>query len=344
MTTTANKKLLPRVLKTLVSIGLLAFVLHGIASREGLDVLAARLRELDPALVVAAIVSQLAAMLLAVVRWRLLLSSQGVSLPFPRLLRSFLVGRFVGAFTPSTAGLDVYRAIDVGRVIGDQPRSASVIFIEKCFGLLGLVWVTLLLTPFGVRDFFGDVGIVTAVLVGIGAMLGVALLRRPERALPFVQRLPKRISARLVPFVERVRALPIPAGTAAAALGLGIAAHFMTAAVYAAAGVALHVDASLSDLLVVGNAIVLATLLPVSLGGVGVREGTAVLLLGTIGVSMSEATLVALLGYLATQPSALLGGLISAFGGDEGGTPRTRADAAAEDTKSSADPRVIAAH
>lgn len=338
------RKRLVRALKAIVSIALLALVLRGIASREGLDALGARLRDLDPGLVVLAVASQVVAMLLAVVRWQLLLRSQGVVLGYGRLLKSFLVGRFVGAFTPSTAGLDLYRAIDVGRTIGDQARSASVIFLEKCFGLLGLVWVTLLLVPFGLRAFFGDAGVVMAVLVGLGATLGVVALRRPELLAPIVARLPDRIAGRATPLLARVRALPISRRVAASALSLGMITHVLTAAVYAAAGVALHVEASVRDLLVVGNAIVVATLLPVSLGGVGVREGTAVLLLGSIGVPMSEAMLVALLGYLATQPSALVGGLISAAGGGEGGAAATKPGDDAHMVAPSDDtsPRVIA--
>ncbi len=80
--------------------------------------------------------------------------------------------------------------------------------------------------------------------------------------------------------------------------------------VFAATGTALGVDASLAELAIVGNAIVLATLLPISVGGFGVREGTAVALLAVVGVPAGEAVFVALLGYLAAQPPALVGGVL----------------------------------
>ena len=66
-------------------------------------------------------------------------------------------------------------------------------------------------------------------------------------------------------------------------------------------------------MLVVGNAIVIAVLLPLSIGGVGVREGVAVVLLATAGVSSTDAVLVALLGYLTGQVPALLGGGLMAI-------------------------------
>lgn len=91
------------------------------------------------------------------------------------------------------------------------------------------------------------------------------------------------------------------------AIALSLASHLLTSAVFAAAAAALGLEVSLLAVLVVGNAIVVATLLPVSVGGVGVREGVAVALLGTIGVSALDATLVALLGYLVGQVPGIMG-------------------------------------
>src|SRR5690606_16523190 len=81
---------------------------------------------------------------------------------------------------------------------------------------------------------------------------------------------------------------------------------------WATAG-ALAIDVDAATLLAVGNAIVLAVLLPVSVGGVGVREGVAVVLLATAGVASSDAMLVALLGYLTGQVPALAGGVLFAL-------------------------------
>jgi hypothetical protein len=81
--------------------------------------------------------------------------------------------------------------------------------------------------------------------------------------------------------------------------------------VFFATARAIGLDASPVTLLIVGNAITLAVLLPVSVGGVGVREGVAVVLLSGVGVTSTDALLVALLGYLTGQVPALLGGGLS---------------------------------
>ena len=54
----------------------------------------------------------------------------------------------------------------------------------------------------------------------------------------------------------------------------------------------------------------LATALPVSLGGFGVRESGYVLLLGRIGIPASQAVVLSLLWFAVTAVAGLVGGLV----------------------------------
>ena len=42
-------------------------------------------------------------------RWHLLLVGQGMRFPAGHIIGTFLIGRFLGTFMPSTIGLDGYR-------------------------------------------------------------------------------------------------------------------------------------------------------------------------------------------------------------------------------------------
>ena len=140
----------------------------------------------------------------------------------------------------------------------------------------------------------------------------------------------RRVSGRLAGLVRRgAEALGAsrPDGPdRARLLGLGLVTHVATTLVFAATGAALGVGVGTVDLMIVGNAIVLATLLPISVGGVGVREGTAVALLAAQGVSTADAALLAFLGYLCAQPPALVGGLWQALRGRSGEAKRPVAE------------------
>ena len=62
----------------------------------------------------------------------------------------------------------------------------------------------------------------------------------------------------------------------------------------------------------------LVTVLPVSIGGVGVREGTFVLLLAQFGVTPSDAVTLSFLEYLCRIAIAALAGVIQLFAGMPG--------------------------
>lgn len=297
-------------LKVSVSVGLLAYVLWSASQQDGINALGARLEGLDPLYLVLAVVLHFAAVAGGVLRYRLLLRARGLTLPLGWLSRSYLIGRFVGAFTPSTMGLDLFRSVEVAQRTGKRAQSAAAILSEKLFGLLGLSILTLTLLPAGTADMLGPTAGPMALLVLACASLGLVALRRPMALASVLRLAPKRIQARASALLEAIAEGGLSAGDVGRALALSLASHLATASVFAATGLALGVDASPATLLVVGNAIVIATLLPISIGGVGVREGVAVVLLGMAAVGPTDASLVALLGYLTGQIPALVGGML----------------------------------
>ena len=303
-------------LKVLVTLSLLGFLVHQMWQRDGIDALVVRLQQLDPIWVVGAIALHFGAVTAGVLRWRTLLASRGLSLPFGTLYRSFLVGRFVGAFTPSTTGLDGYRLWDVGRRTGEVVKSGAVILIEKLVGLIGMATVCDHLLPFGLMDRLGFAGVAMALGMAGVAVLGLLLLSSPTRTSWVATKLPKALRGRAEKLAASL-AGGLTWSSLGAALLMGIASHACLSATFAAAGIALHLDVSPFVLLAVGNAIVVSVLLPVSVGGVGVREGVAVALLVSSTVTTTDAVALAVLGYLTGQAPALLGGLLLTFSGDK---------------------------
>lgn len=296
--------------KAALSIGLLGWLVWSIAQREGMDALGTRIASLAPLPIAIAIALHFAAVLSGVARWRVLLEARGLSQPFPWLLRSFLIGRFVGAFTPSTTGLDGWRAYEIARRSGDVAGSAGVILVEKLFGLIGMALVCAVLAPLGALDRLGPTALPIALVIALGSAIGLWVLASPSRTRALARTAPRALRARVEKIAEALASQRLGTGEIALALALGVASHLSISAVFAATGAALSVDASTLTLLAVGNAITIAILLPISIGGVGVREGVAAALLVGAGVTTSDAVLVALLGYVTGQIPALSGGVL----------------------------------
>ncbi|MBO6935022.1 MAG: flippase-like domain-containing protein [Deltaproteobacteria bacterium] len=296
-----------RWLKRVVSIGLLATIVVFVLRREGMGGFTERLASLElPWLGLAAVFAWVA-VLASARRWQRLLALEGVQRSSAWALGSFLRGRFVGAFTPSTVGLDLYRLVDVGR--GQRAPAGRALLVEKLYGLVALAMVSAALFPFGLADHFGAAGSSLVLGLGLGSIAGVVALERPALLVWLGERLPRKVGGWVLRAADALRAGRPELGERLRLLGLGLVTHTATAAIFLATGAALGVDAGPLSLVIVGNAIILATLLPISVGGVGVREGTAVALLAAQGVPAADAALLAFLGYLCAQPPALVGGL-----------------------------------
>ena len=64
-------------------------------------------------------------MVSSMIRWQLMLRGQGIALPFKHIFGSFLIGRAIGTFLPSTAGLDGYTLFDASRFSGKTVEVAA---------------------------------------------------------------------------------------------------------------------------------------------------------------------------------------------------------------------------
>jgi hypothetical protein len=76
---------------------------------------------------------------------------------------------------------------------------------------------------------------------------------------------------------------------------------------YCSLALALHIAVPPIDLLAFVPLVTVATALPISLGGWGVREGLLVLLLGKVGVPASEALILSLMYGFCSAASGLPG-------------------------------------
>ncbi len=86
----------------------------------------------------ASVGTQLVAILFSILRWTTLLRAQALAVPFPHLVKTYMVGRFLGTFTPTGLGLEAYKAYDVARYTQKAPESVAVVLVEKVLTILAL--------------------------------------------------------------------------------------------------------------------------------------------------------------------------------------------------------------
>lgn len=304
-------------LRAAVTLLLLAVV----ASRLDWSQIAQRLRDGNPLDFLLAVAIVLGALVAGAWRWHVLLHGAGVPLGVTRLARIYAVSTFSGTFLPTSAGGDVARALLVARRGPDLRRVVVSVLVDRAgglAGLLGIAWLALALQPSRVPDSAATVlgwttlalvlGTVTTAVVAVrGGRLGRCIF--PNRLL-FVLR-----EARAV-LHDYARSPQLLTGC----LLLSILYQALIATQLVVLSHAIGVELPFATAAVALALVTLVTLIPISIGGFGIREGSYVVLLGSVSIAASDAALLSVLSVATLLVASLPGAYLIARG-DVGASP-----------------------
>jgi glycosyltransferase 2 family protein len=265
-----------------------------------------------------AVALTLAGIVLSAMRWQKVLDALEIRTDLPRLVRHYLAGQFVSNVLPTTIGGDVLRVSRLSRDTGETPGTFASVVLERLTGWLVLPVITIV--GFTVNPGLRHLGTATRVALGlavatlallVGVLAAVASTRIGGR---FAARDGWRRFAGAVHLgLARMRQHPAAAANVLAT-GFAYQLALVLAAVAAAQALGLR-PAGLTALLAFFPAVLIAQVLPVSVSGLGVREGAFVLFLGPLGVAQQEAIALGLLLYLLNLGVSLLGAPAFAAGG-----------------------------
>lgn len=319
----SGRKWLWIVLKVALSAAVLVEIYRRTFAREGADEALARLGALRWEWFAGAVLMQLLAIGCGVVRWRVLLLGQGMKTSWSFLATSWMIGRFWGAVTPGGLGLDGWRLYETSRYSGKVARATALAGVEKILGQLGFGIVVLFGSLFGL-EFIGVEGLVMVngfFLVLVAA--GMTLLARPHVFRSLARVLPARVQPRIATLVDAVCAYQGRGRMIATAALLGTGVHAFNNLIYVCAARALDVDLHPGAVFFASSLQIMATLLPTSINGIGLREAAAVALYtsAAIGLSMSEAVLIPTVGFAAEMTVSATGALFFLFARREGYAP-----------------------
>jgi uncharacterized membrane protein YbhN (UPF0104 family) len=249
-------------------------------------------------------------------RLRLLANAQGVGLSTREVMEINLVTLFYGLFLPGGGIAAIL--IRLFRLTRVDRRYTAVLAALLCERLLATATLCLIGLAFWLLD--GPERLPQALIVlaaaSLPAALALSLMVHPAPAqwiglltsrLPLARRLWPRVADAFALF----RAIPLRGKLGLAALSLGAHVLGITAYFLLAAGLRLNVP-----FIALGwmrSTAMVAALLPFSVSGLGLREGTMVALLGQRGVPGDAAVAYSLLVFAVTILSVgLIGGVIEA--------------------------------
>lgn len=259
--------------------------------------------------------------LLAGLRWVLLLRVQGVAIGVGRTFALLLIGLFFNFFIPGGTGGDVVKIYYLLKETHGQRAAAILsVLVDRILGLIGLIllagvivawkWDWLMSTPMSAKGVWTTLFILSNAVGGIVFSFVIT-------GCGLVHKLPARFPGR-----EKLAELAVAYNLygrawrhSLAALVLSILAHTGYFLIFYCVAEAIRADGvrtpTLSELIAVMPVVNTIAAMPISLGGLGIREGLFEVYLGQLcGVSNAVAVLISSAGYLLTLAWGVVGGVI----------------------------------
>ena len=312
------------ILRLTVSAALIAIVVALVDPRA----LATNLARVQLVWLLPAIVLIWSTTLVSAWRWSIIVRSVGPLREQPpsywHLWRLYWIGQFFNQLLPSGLGGDGMRMWLVRRAGLPTGSAVTSVLVDRVVAMAAIVLLVAITLPLAFDGSDRGVAplwlwaVVASCILGIAVVAGFAKMPVPRSLSgnPLVRGL-RRLSADLWKIISRP-------GYLAATLGASIVVQVIGATAVFVIAQSLGVRLALIQCLALMPVVVLATAVPISIAGWGVREVAMVTVLASVGVAHENALLISLIyGGLAVATS-LPGGALWFFERRAGGTTAER--------------------
>jgi len=298
------------VVKVVVSAGLLTFLLRKISLDELVELVAG----MDVRLIVAAMAVFFVSNVLGALQWYRLMRSSRVVVSFGQAFRFYFVGLFFNNFLPANIGGDAVKVYDVTRLGGSVYQVVAVTLLDRVFGIFTLCLLALVALIAADRIQHVETGALYA-LIFIGCMtpilgfyfiepLGKLLRRLIAMVRPLaVDRRGAEILDHMSEFKGRRGFVMSLIGLSGVIQALRVSTHVLVAL---SLGVAVDRDVALLFFVFV-PLLSLAMIPPITINGLGVREGLGIVLFAQAGIGRTDAFAIEFVTYLVSVTISLVG-------------------------------------
>ncbi|MFH0877557.1 MAG: lysylphosphatidylglycerol synthase transmembrane domain-containing protein [Candidatus Omnitrophota bacterium] len=301
------KKLSSLILRISITGVLLIFLLVKTDVRS----LANAFKTSDPLYLVLAFVLFVLLNGLGVMRWGLLLKGVGIQVNRGRLCLSYGTSLFFNLIFPSTLGGDTVRTLDIARYAKRHSSGVlATVMLDRLAGFFGLITVLIFAICLGagiLKDTSIAWGALVLVVLSVfltGIMFSEPFFRMLFQWLPF-----KKIKDYCFQIHEAASVYKRQRTVLYQIWFLSVLIHLGICIVYYWVALAIGVRVPLMYFFLFVPAITVFSSIPVSIGGLGVRDASSVFLFSRIGLSASQAFVLSLANFAFLLVLGLSGGV-----------------------------------
>lgn len=236
-------------------------------------------------------------------KWQWALRIHGLRYTYPFLSRVLVIGFFLNNFLPTSIGGDAYRVYRTLPTTPPKSRAISAVILERVVGFAALLALGLL----GALALYytNTLARTYVLLAACGGAVAIAL---------FVFAGPRILrSTKLAPITDNLRSIHAAGGKWVPLIALSFLFQVQAVIVLYLLFHSLGAPLSLEQAALIAAAAGLATIIPLSINGLGIVEATIAGTAVAVGVSYEAGLVVAVLMRLLLLPLTLAAGLLYAF-------------------------------
>lgn len=253
------------------------------------------------------------------VRWSLVLKEKKVNVNLFTLCIFYMIGGFFNIFLPSTIGGDALRIAYIKNDDLSLLSATNTVLFERLTGLYAIFIMTIIAVFLGWHLVIAEIRVLILTTSGIGILIMTLVYFSYNKFLDFVKiisyKYSNKITLKIYSSLKLLDFTQYSYKTLLLCVVFSILMQMIVIIVTALIGTALGLEkVGILHYLIILPPIWVIALLPISIGGFGVREGLFALFFAPLGVTLEQSTLLSLLSFFPFLFTGLLGGVFYLFG------------------------------
>jgi len=300
-------------IKIFVSAGLIYYLLH----QNGIESILEQLVSAKLSWIIIGIVIFSLSNLLGSFQWFLLLKQAGVKLKYFQVVRYYYIGLFFNNIFISNMGGDFFRIYYITRHQNNSSAAVSTVFLDR---FLGFSMLTFLAITGGIywigSNEFSKIWPVLSILMVIWIFVIIIMFNRKLGSfMRFILQwfVPEKLLIKLREIYNIIYYFSKNKRLVLFVFFISLFIQIIRIFIHYVAGKAVGVQADFVSFLIFIPLIALLASLPISIGGLGVREQSGVILFQRVGVQKALSISMEFLAYIITIVGSLPGILFFVF-------------------------------
>jgi len=308
-----NRKLILLLIRIIISVSLIVFLLKTQFKdiRSALEII----KSVNKPLLILSLSTHIFGIWITAVRWNTLLGTQKVKLGTTTLTLTVLIGFFFNNFLPTSIGGDVFRTYDAAKKANIPiETSASIIIVERFSGIISastyaIIALFLGFTAIGNQSFIIPVIIFFIICIIIAFFIlnpSILRLNKLINKIKFLKKVKEKLANIYFTFLsfKKFKWVLVRVMIYSFLLQFAVILNYFLAAK------SLGINLNLTAFIFIVPVVTIIAMVPISIGGIGIRENALVFIMTAIGVGSEQAALCALLIFLMLIFIGIIGGII----------------------------------